>query len=766
MTEFTITVRDLALFCHRQGDIDHRFTPSPTAMQGIEGHQRVYRDRPASYQREFSVSYSAPVAGLGLRVRGRADGYDQTRALVEEIKTCRVDPARIPEPVTRLHLAQGRLYAAMIAEQEDLQALTVQLTWLELDKDREHSLQQDYSRAELRAFLEDSLHRYGTWLALVQAHRARRDLSLRDLPFPHRGFRPGQRELSERVYKCVHQAGRLLLEAPTGIGKTVAVLYPALKALATGRHERIVFTTGKISGRRTAEHTFDQLMRAGYAGNALSLTAKEQVCLSPGRACHGEDCPYARGYYDRLPAARAAALDTQQLDRPALESLARRFEVCPYQLSLDLAPWVDMIIADVHHVFSLTANLAERLAASAERWTVLLDEAHTLPERARQMYGAELARSTLVLARKEAPAVVKKLLDRCNRQFLALEKARLPGAQNEWHESIPDKLHKVLQACFEKLGEQLALDPLLLQQRPALRDWHFAVLQFLRVVELWGDEFRLEVVADTGGQGPRLLLHCLDPGRLLALRHEPVHALVAFSATLTPQRWTLDSLGLDQEAVAYRARSSFAREQLQVQLATHIDTRYQQRQHSLPALAALLRQWLDMVPGNCLLYFSSYSYLQSCLVELEAQGWPEGRLRWVQAPGQDADARGSLLRQLGERRDVAAFCVLGGAFGEGIDLPGDDLSSVVVVGVGLPQVNAANEQLRNHYQKHYGSGFAHAYQYPGMQKVSQALGRVVRLETDYGRALLVDGRYSDPAYRALLPPWWTYRMGPLQEGPV
>ncbi|HEY7775984.1 MAG TPA: hypothetical protein VIC02_05520, partial [Kineobactrum sp.] len=226
MTEFTVTVRDLALFCHRQGDIDHRFMPSPTAMQGIEGHQRLYRRRPASYQREFSVSYRAQAAGLALHVRGRADGYDPALALVEEIKTCRVDPARIPEPVTRLHLAQGRLYAAMISEQEDLPALTVQLTWLELDRDREHSLQQDYSRAELVAFLRDSLHRYGSWLALMQAHRARRDLSLQDLAFPHRDFRPGQRELSERVYKCVHQAGRLLLEAPTGIGKTAAVLYP------------------------------------------------------------------------------------------------------------------------------------------------------------------------------------------------------------------------------------------------------------------------------------------------------------------------------------------------------------------------------------------------------------------------------------------------------------------------------------------------------------------------------------------------------------
>ncbi len=759
MTEYLLGVRELALFCHRGGDIDHRFTPSPTGLEGIVGHQRIYRMRPASYQREFAVEFSrpgTPAAGApALRLRGRADGYDREQKLVEEIKTCRIDPARIPQAVSRLGLAQGRLYAAMIATQEDLPGLTVQLTWLQIDTGEEQSLQQAYTRAELDAFLEDTLARYGAWLALVVQRRAARDVSLQTLPFPHPQFRPGQRELSERVYKCIHQSGRLLLEAPTGIGKTAAVLYPALKALGTDRHDSIVFATTRISGRRAAQQAMARFTSAGFAGNALSLMAKEQVCLSPGRACHGDDCPYARGYYDRLPVALEEAIAAPLLDPERLAGIARHHEVCPYQLSLDLTPWADVIVADVHHVFSPTANLADRLSEDGRRWTVLLDEAHGLPDRARQMYGAELTKASIMAARREAPTAVKPALDRLNRRLLELQKLAWQQPESHWLDTVPPSLGQSLEQFSEAVATSLAQDPFLLQSRPALRESYFIALQCLRVLELWGEEFTLQLVRGSEPQSLRLLLHCLDPARMLALRQRALHALVVFSATLTPQQWALDSLGLDASTVAWRAPSPFAEDQLQVVLATHIDTRYQQRQASLAQLALLLREWLQAEPGNCLLYFSSYQYLQSCLQEVEAQGWPRERLLWVQ--GRAPQGREELLQLLEEERNVAAFCVLGGAFGEGIDLPGEQLSSVVVVGVGLPQVNSANERLRELYQRRYGAGFAHAYHYPGLQKVSQAIGRVVRTETDRGKALLVDSRYADAACRALLPPWWSYR---------
>lgn len=757
MTETTVSVRALAQFCHRGGDIDLRFTPSPTGQEGTAGHQRLYRRRPGSYCPEYPVDYLSEGDGAALRVRGRADGYDRERGLVEEIKTCRIDPARVPVAVTRLHLAQARLYAAIIARQDDLPDLRVRLTWLRLDDDSEHPLEEDLSRAELEAFLEETLARYRRWLGLLAARRVRRDASLATLPFPHREFRPGQRDIAERVYKCIHAAGRLLVEAPTGIGKTAAVLYPALRALERGLHERVVFATGKVSGRRAVEQTVAQFAAAGYAGSGLTLTARESICFSPGKACHADDCRYARGYYDRLPAAREAALSAATLDREGVEVLAREHAVCPWQLGLDLAPWWELIVADVHHLFSLTPSLQERLEESGQRCTVLVDEAHNLPDRARQMFSAVLDRRTLRDALAEAPPPLRRPLRRLDRELLALHARADDGDQ--WLATVPEGLPELLQQVADAVSDYQTRDAFLLQRLPALRDWQFALLQCLRVQDCWGEEYRLQLRCRKEGRYRQLTLHwhCLDPARLLAQRHQMLHALVAFSATLSPRQWALDSLGLGEGTVAWAVDSPFAREQLTVDLATHIDTRYRARADSLPALVTCLSSWLSSVPGNCLVFFPSYRYLREVLESPALQKGLAGRQPWVQESGQSVDAHAGLLARLSERRDIAAFCVLGGAFGEGIDLPGDQLRSVVVVGLGLPQVNVLREQLRAYYQQRGGQGFRYAYLYPGLQKVSQALGRVIRDAGDTGSALLVDSRYADPEVRGLLPPAWDYR---------
>ncbi|MAC35058.1 MAG: ATP-dependent DNA helicase [Haliea sp.] len=758
MTEVAVSVRFLAQFCHRSGDIDLRFTPSPTGQEGTAGHQRLYRRRPASYLPEFPVDYvDAEAVGLSLRVRGRADGYDPQRGLVEEIKTCRVDPARLPVPLTRLHLAQARLYAAIIARSEDLPGLRVQLTWLRLDDDSEHPLEEDLSRGELEDFLDDTLQRYRQWLAQLEARRQRRDESLARFAFPYSEFRPGQRAMAERVYKCVHGGGRLLLEAPTGIGKTASVLYPALRALERGLHDCVVVAAARVSGRRAVEDTVAHFVQRGYRGSALTLTAKESICFSPGKACHGDDCRYARGYYDRLPAAREAALAAGQLDRAGVERLAREHTLCPWQLALDLAPWMELLVADLHHLYSLTPGLLDRLVDGGRRCTVLVDEAHNLPERARQMYAAELSRGALRQALAEAPAALRSSLRRVDRVLMALH----DGTQGEsWLDTPPEDLLESLQRASDAVAEQLARDAFLLQRLPALREWYFALLQCLRVQACWGGEYRLQVTRQLSGRFHQVVLrwHCLDPARLLAERHGLLHALVVFSATLSPRHWALASLGLAPDTVSWSADSPFDSEQLSVELATHIDTRYRARAGSLPDLGSLLADWLATNAGNCLLFFPSYGYLQATLADPLLQAALSSRQLWVQAPGQPAAEHAELLATLDRRRDVAAFCVLGGAFSEGIDLPGDQLSSVVIVGLGLPQLNALREQLRSHYQHQGMDGYRYAYLYPGLQKVSQALGRVIRSSSDRGSALLIDTRYAQREVRALLPPAWHYTI--------
>jgi DNA excision repair protein ERCC-2 len=761
-TELTIAVTDLVRFCHRSGDIDHRFTPSPTGEQGVAGHQRLYSRRPPSYRNEYAVELCHIESDLQLTLRGRADGYDPQQALVEEIKTCRVHPASIPEAVTQLHMAQGRLYAAIIAAQEDVAALEVRLTWFNIDSDEEHSHTEACTRAELAAFLAATLAQFSSWLRVLAQIKRARDLSLATLPFPYGEFRRGQRELAELTYKCIDQGGQLLLEAPTGIGKTAAVLFPALKALATNKHDAVVFVTSKTVGRRAAEDTLHRFSEAGYRGTALSLTARDKICLSPGRACHGDDCPYARNYYDKLPDALQAAIRAPALRRRDIESLARDFEVCPYQLALDLLPWVDVVIADQHYVYSLTATLDSLMAADTRRWSVLLDEAHNLPGRARGMYSARLTKAGLMAARAVADPVLAKCLARINRLLLSLLKERWQEAEFDSRELLPDDLMRVLRDFTGATSEQLVQEPAFGQRAPELMDFFFDVLQFLRVAEQWGDDYRLELRRGGGRQSLVVTLNCLDPARLLAERQRRSHCVTAFSATLSPLAWTRSSLGLEEEAVCTRVTSPFAQEQLQVYLASGVDTRYRQRDASLPDLVRLLRQWLQQEPGNCIIYFPSYRYMQDCLRALPAPdlGALE-RTLWVQQQEQDDSAREQLLQLLAQNRDVVAFCILGGVFGEGIDLPGEQLCSVVVVGVGMPQVNRDTRQLQTWYQQRYGAGFEYAFLYPGMQKVDQALGRVVRRMEDRGRALLIDPRYRERQYRDLLPPWWDYSSWPF-----
>ena len=758
MIEISVTVHDLVAFCHRSGDIDHRFTPSPTGVQGVAGHQRVYRRRPASYRSEYPVEYRHTRGDMVLLLRGRADGYDEAAAMVEEIKTCRLKPALIPPAISRMHLAQARLYAAIIARDSALEQVEVRLTWFNIDSDEETPLSQTYSRQELTDFLDASLASFGAWLDTLAELRRKRDQSLQALPLPYGEFRRGQREIAELVYKCIARGGELLVEAPTGIGKTAAVLYPALKALATDKHDRIAYVTAKTVGRRTAEDTLEHFRSGGLALTALSLSAKERVCFSPGKACHADDCRYAMGYYDRLPAALAAAIRSPSLRQLDIEALARRFDICPYQLGLDLLPWVDLVIADLHYVYSLTATLGGQMKLDGRRWTVLLDEAHNLPERARRMYRASLAKADLMALRRDPPRGLGAALDRVNRALLALQGEAWQEPEYHSGTQLPLKLQQALGDFVARTGELLAKEPTGLQRRPRLLDFYFEVLQFQRLAENWGDDFRFELSRAAGRQSLRVTLNCLDPARLLAERQALLHAITAFSATLSPPDWTRQALGLGPAAVFRRESSPFDREQLEVYLATEVDTRYTRRQQSLPQLATTLMSWLRREDGNCIVYFPSYRYLQDCLALLREQGVEELRPSlWVQQREQADAGRDELLQVLEAHRDVAAFCILGGVFGEGIDLPGEQLTSVVIVGVGLPQFNRDTELLRDWFQQRYGAGFEYAYLYPGMQKVDQALGRVIRGSGDRGRALLIDSRYRDRQYRELLPTWWDYR---------
>jgi DNA excision repair protein ERCC-2 len=756
MAETAVAVRELVAFCHRSGDIDQRFQASPTAADGQRGHREVARRRPADWEAEVALSHRWSDGERTLLLRGRADGVQRDAGLVEEIKTCRVDPARIPEAQSRQHLAQGRLYAAMLAQAEGLPAVTVRLTWYQLDSGDEHTLEQHYEAAELAAFLADSLARYAAWLDTVDALAAERDAGIAALAFPHRDYRVGQRRAAELVYRCLDRGGQLLLEAPTGIGKTLAVLYPALKALATGKHDRLVFCTARHTGRRAAEQTLAQLEDGGLAATRLTLTAKERICFSPGKACRPEACPYAVGYYDKLPAARAEGVALRRLDQPALEALARRHALCPYQLAFDLLPWCDVIIADQHYAFSLGASLGQLALERGERWSLLVDEAHNLPARARDMYSASLNRPLLRAARRAARGRLRRALAAVDGALADLAPLNADaGERVRALDRPPDTVSEALEGLVAAAAALLVERPDVLAVPGPLQDAWFAALSYLRVSEEWDGDYRCDLHLDDGGEPAALVLNCLDPGRLLARRHDAGHASVAFSATLAPPSWMGERLGFRPDAVWHRCPSPFAPSQLAVTLEPAIDTRYAARAASRDALVARLLAWAGQHPGNCLVFFPSHRYLADCREAIGAG--LAGRRLWAQpAPGEPPGE--DLLALLATARDVLALCVLGSGYSEGIDLPGDQLCSVVVVGPGLPQLSHDTRALEAWFAARGRDGFACACLYPALQRVNQALGRVIRADADRGAALLIDPRFLRAPYRGLLAPHWDYRL--------
>ncbi|MEM0954209.1 MAG: ATP-dependent DNA helicase [Pseudomonadota bacterium] len=755
MPELRVSVRELADFCHRRGDIDYRFTPSPSAAEGIAGHQRVQRSRGEGYIAEYPLEARLRDTSLDLHVVGRADGYHPDEALLEEIKTCRVPRDTVPASVESLHWAQLMLYGGVLCAGSTQEEVTLRLTYFHVDSEEEWQRQERCGRDQLLSFLEQTITTMREWLLLQQEWQSRRNASLGSLAWPFPSFRDTQRRMAETVYKCIATGGRALLEAPTGTGKTAASLFPALKAMGAGKHERVVFATARTVGRSAAEEGLRQLEANGLVLRRLSLTAKDSICFSPGKACQAEDCIYAAGYYDRLPDALQAAMTKTDLSRSAIEALARDYRVCPYQLAMDVLPWADMCIGDLHYVYSLNPAVAARYQELGVSWSLLVDEAHNLPDRARDMYSAVLKKASLLAARRQATGRIRTALTALNKLFLALDKAVWDTSEFDSKTTVPAALAQLLNRFTGAVSEALAQSPVVLQTKPDLLQFFFDCLQFQRVLEHWGGEFRFELQRDGTRQSMLLRLRCLDPARLLSSRHAAAQAVAAFSATASPPQWMLAQMGMPQ-AVYQSLPSPFDAGQLEVVLLTQIDIRYRARGKTLQDVSHSIVDWLAANPGNCIVYFSAYKYMNDVIAY--AQPMIHGREVLCQQRHWGDEARQNLLQTFEQKRSVVAFCILGGVFGEGVDLPGDSLKSVVIVGAGLPQFNPERDALKHYYQSSQGRGFEFAYLYPGLQKVSQALGRVVRSEADQGRALIIDSRFGEPAYRALLPPWWSYRV--------
>ncbi len=759
-----VAVRALCEFTARSGDLDLRFTPSPTALEGILGHQLVAGRRPAGYETEIALQTTFE----SLTVRGRADGFDPARQGLEEIKTHRGDLARQPANHRALHWAQLKVYGWLLCEARGYEHLALALVYFDLGTQAETVFEEDWQADDLRAFFEDQCRRFTGWARQEAAHRAARDAALAHLPFPHPDFRPGQRALAQAVWRAARRGCELMAQAPTGIGKTVGTLFPLLRAAPGERLDKLFFLAARTPGRQLALDALARL-REGLPAHlrVLELTARDKACEHPDKACHGDSCPLARGFWDRLPAARAQALAAPSMDQAGVREAALAQGVCPYWLSHELALWSDVVVGDYNYYFD-TSALLHALAADREwRCAVLVDEAHNLVERGRQMYTATLHEVQLRGLRKTAPAPLKKPLDRLARAW----REAVRGQANDYacHDDLPARLVQALQQAGAEVADWLAEHP---AGTPGdagaaaageLQAFYFDLLAFTRLADRFGDHSVFDVTRRLahGKPSTELCIRNLVPAPHLAPRFATAHATVLFSATLGPADFYRDTLGLPAQTPWVEADSPFDAGQLAVRLVPDISTRWADRARSVGPIADLIAAQYEQAPGNYLAFFSSYDYLDAVASRL-AQAHPQVP-QWRQTAGMREPERHEFLARFTPGGQGVGFAVLGGSFGEGIDLPGDRLVGAFIATLGLPQVNPVNEKMKQRLQARFGAGFDYAYLYPGLRKVVQAAGRVIRSRQDRGVVWLIDDRFCRPQVRALLPAWWHPQVQPWAQ---
>lgn len=759
----TLPVRQLVEFLLRRGSIDNRFTGFDRANEGARLHRKLQRAATAEhpdYKAEVFLRYHTVAAQVDYTIEGRADGIFTAPdgvTTVDEIKTTALPSASITGEQSPEHWAQGQVYAYIYATQNDLAAVRVQLTYYQIDEELTLRFSHDYTRQQLEEIVTGLLEQYAPWAQRAARWKAQRTGSLAAMRFPFADYRPGQKAMLSAVYQTCAQGGQLLCQAPTGIGKTISVLFPALKAMGEGGP--VFYLTARGTTRAAAENAIAALHETnpGLTLRSITLTAKDKICLTESHECTPEACPYANGYFDRIKDALWETLDADTLTAQTLTDAARKHTVCPFEMGLDLSLWCDVIIGDYNYLFDPVVSL-KRFFESVGDYLFLIDEAHNLPDRARDMHTESLLKSEFTSVKKllgKGKSRLKTAIQKVNNALLEWRHRCEEGgsAKTLIRPNRDEELDRMLNRLCEPLEAWLDEHRTPDETHAALLQLYFDVRAWLRVAETFDDHFVLQATAF--GSDVRLTQLCLDPSAFLQQNFALGRAAVLFSATLAPPSYYKDLCGLpDARAVALK--SPFPQGNFALYCACNVSTRYRDREAACAQIADYLAEMTGARTGNYIAFFPSYQYLDKVRAVFEEK-YPNIPVL-VQQTALDEAGREEFLARFAPDPDetLLAFAVLGGVFGEGVDLAGSRLIGAAVVGPGLPQVGARQEQLRDYFERTRGSGFDYAYRYPGMNKVLQAAGRVIRTPQDRGVVLLIDDRFSMWDYRRLMPPHWSH----------
>ena len=756
-----ISVRNLVEFILREGDIDNRTGggQDPENMQmGSRIHRKIQRQMGSDYQAEVPLKTEIVCDGFILKIEGRADGLIHTKeqVMVDEIKGVLRELDRVQEPAG-IHLAQAKCYASMVAEQEGVDEIGVQMTYCQMETEEVKRFQYSYRSNELKVWFDEVIRQYEKWAKFQIEWRKARNASVKGIEFPF-PYRKGQRELAVSVYRTILRKKKLFIQAPTGVGKTISTVFPAVKAVGEELGEKIFYLTAKTITRTVAEQAFKTLREQNLKFKVITLTAKEKICFCEETSCNPDDCPYAKGHFDRVnDAVYELLMQEDVMSREVLEAQARKHKVCPFEMALDVSTWVDGVICDYNYVFDPDARLRRFFAeGGAGGYLFLIDEAHNLVERGRQMYSAELCKEDFLAVKKlvkgEAPRFAKRL-EACNKILLAMKKEceNYKVLDNISHFGIQlmnvlSETDRYLEECVDK------------EVRETVLDFYFQVRSFLNIYDGLDENYVIYTEYQENGRFV-LKLFCVNPAANLQKCLDKGNSAVFFSATLLPIQYYKRLLSTEKDNYAVYIDSSFDTKKRLLMNGVDVSTRYTMRSREMyQRYATYIFRVVKAKMGNYLIFFPSYQFMEDVYQEftqLLASDEEEMELV-IQQKHMDEEERENFLRafEMGREKSLIGFGVLGGIFSEGIDLTEDRLIGALIIGTGLPQVCREREIVKEYFDKKGMDGFAYAYQYPGMNKVMQAAGRVIRTVNDKGVIALLDDRFLLPEYVALFPREW------------
>jgi len=748
-SRYKVSVRALADFCQDSGDLISSYRPSPSAFEGQQTHKLTQQKRNEHYKAETSLSFTWQNPTFEIKISGRADGTFPEG--VEEIKTTRVNPDELPESARELHRAQAKLYGAMYALSTDTpNDIEIHNTYVHPQTLKEWTFYETINKQELIDFLVNCCIQYESWLSQVHLHHIATQQFTNELKFPFSSMRSAQRQMAESVYKACRLGRNLTIEAPTGTGKTLAAIFPALKSMSGKNIHSLFFLTMKTTGQVAAIEALEQL-DPKHELSIVSLAAKNRMCLSSDSPCDGEFCPYAKDYFNKRNKVKHKLFNKTAWTADTLTQLAEENMICPYYLSQDWAIWADVIIGDINYIYDTTAVQPYLLKEIDNQATILIDESHNLIDRGRMIFSTRFYGSELQELIHQCPKAIQKRLRRI--QTKLRDTCRGQSAALVYEPPV---------SLVQTMRDFIAESPVLLRENPTFepsnlwQEFIFTCARFVRLHELADPGDFCWRFTDGKPDGRKAELICLNPAKLLMSKHNLVNNVVAFSATLKPWTYSNQLNGL-QHAITEELPSPFLAEQSQVFIARDISTRFKDRE-SLPIK---LKDTLAKVTNsskNSMVFFSSYQQLRSCVSALTL---PSKCI--IQNSDWTNIEREELLKRFKTDSELTLFTVLGGVFSEGIDLPGVQLEQVIIVGPGLPQVNETNNAVRNLMDSQGLPGFDFAYVFPGLQKVLQAAGRCVRTENDVGSIILIDDRFEQYRQNGWLPVHWSIKYGYLSE---